>query len=191
MTTKETAKKSVKKTTPSKKSISKAKSSTKKSKKTTEYPTVPLDFAIECTQLWCNFNEGLHIQYNLTKDYIRAFFIPKEDIFAMNDKLRSEGLAMYSGCRVYLGMQADPEQIVVDEPLMPPTPGPMKLFMVAVEHDGTLAGHDVTKEGDKSLVYDFSVPCPSTCDMVSDLYHPGSGSVHPTIKKTVKKTKKN
>lgn len=191
MAVKKAAKTPVKKTTPAKKSISKAKLSRKKAKKTTDYPTVPLDYAVECTQLWCNFNEGLHQEYNLTEDYIRAFFIPKEDIFAMNDKLRSEGPTLYSGCRVYLGMQPNPGQIVVNNPLMPPIPGPMKLFMVAVEDNGTLAGHDITKEGTASLVYDFSVPCPSTCDMVSDLYHAGSGHVHPTIKKTIKKTKKN
>ena len=137
--------------------------------------TIPVADAIRYTQNWCDYNNVIDGQYNSPgNNYIRAFFVQKEDIIGMYELMQSSESMM--GCRMYLGME--------DIPVGPAAVNPaekLKLAMVAViQTTNTQNGIDVIVSPDDpeiSLVYDFTKPCPSTCDMVSVLYHADAASV--------------
>jgi len=141
------------------------------------YPVIPVDHAVSCTTEWRNFNKRIQEEYKLPisylDEYIRAFFIPASDLQAINEMIQQDD--KISGCRVYVGIDtlAAQQQNMV---------GAMfKLFIVAVQ-DKTPpgppgSGLDIVYSPDtgKSLVYDFTCPCPSTCDIDSVLYKDATG----------------
>ncbi|MEZ5016139.1 MAG: hypothetical protein R2800_03750 [Flavipsychrobacter sp.] len=130
------------------------------------YPIVDADIAITSTANWRIYNKTLGADDN----FIRAFYMPKEDIEAMYMMMQNDN--NITGCRLYLGVGITNLQPPGSPNFINPADH-MNLFMVAVENaDGTNSGTDIVYSSDtgNSMVYDFSRPCPSTCDMVSVLY---------------------
>lgn len=107
---------------------------------------IPLAQAVDLTQNWveyANLNKPL-LPHDGAK---RAFKVSKEDILDLvNEK-------NFCGIRIYLGKDT------------PDASGDMRLVLVAVN-----AEDDDIIVGKSPGVYDFSMPCPSTCDLTSPLY---------------------
>jgi hypothetical protein len=80
---------------------------------------------------------------------VKAFFIPKSDI---TDLLAD---ARCIGARAYLAWGTPDSD-----------PAEPKLILVNVEGDITRGGNDIIMNG----IYDFTKPCPSNCDVTSQLY---------------------
>jgi hypothetical protein len=75
---------------------------------------------------------------------VKAFLIPGIDI----TELAAEG---GQDVRAYLGMDDN---------------GVAKLILVAVDSNG----EDMVDEAKEHYIYDFTTPCPTTCDLKSPLY---------------------
>lgn len=130
-----------------------------------QYPAVSEEEAKLYIKTWAEFNKSWETFSHDPKDYIRAYLIPISDIEAMYKIFNQQENII--GCRVYLGMEPVPQNT---EPMQP---GAMKLFMVPVAGEiDSNSGSDILydKSTNKSLIYDFSLPCPSTCDIKSPLY---------------------
>lgn len=135
------------------------------------YPVIPVADAEAATRRWREFNEEIQKKFDLPEtyldEYIRAFFIPASDLQAINDMIQAD--PQITGARVYLGIEeVGPGQNVVG--------AEVKLFIVGVQGlnppgaPGTGIDIVVAPDSGKSLVYDFTCPCPSTCDVSSVLY---------------------
>lgn len=134
------------------------------------FPKASLDEAITNTTNWRAYNSA-YSSGDGSNDFIRAFFMPKADIEGVYQMIQDN--SNITGCRVYLGTDIVPTSQPGELPPVNPADG-MKLYMVAVEDIGGYTnGQDIlVKPNDptESMIYDFSLPCPSTCDMVSLLY---------------------
>lgn len=115
---------------------------------------------IEYTTAWRNSNDG--------KDFIQAFFILREDIASLYSILYGVDLPVapandFIGCRAYIGK---------DEQLSKPGQPASGLKLLLVPVKSGLPPHeqvDIIEIGGTSTVFDFSKPCPSTCDHLSIL----------------------
>ncbi|MBL0913770.1 MAG: hypothetical protein IBJ09_15495 [Bacteroidia bacterium] len=107
---------------------------------------IPLAEAVDLTQNWVEYTQ-LNKPFEPHQGAKRAFKVSKEDIIALTNQ---EG---FCGIRVYLGKDT------------PDAEGDMRLVLVAVNEEGD----DIIVEPNPG-VYDFSMPCPSTCDLKSPLY---------------------
>lgn len=149
--------------------------------------TIPVTDAIDRTQNWCDYNVQINEKYNSPgNDYIRAFFVQKEDVIALAELLKTN--TDMKGCRFYLGMTAT---FINNDALNPASS--LDLLMVTVMDDQIHPnGMDVvfSPNTGESLVYDFSRPCPSTCDMVSVLYHAESNIAQKNTRRLNKGSKK-
>lgn len=110
-----------------------------------QYPVVPGNtIPISEAVLWAT-------QWRANPDTtVKAFFIPKDDI---TDLLKDSTCI---GVRAYLGLEIVGKKAA-------PVP---KLMLVNVEGDITNGGTDNIVNG----IFDFTQPCPSTCDVSSSLY---------------------
>lgn len=88
---------------------------------------------------------------------LKAFFFHKNDI----ECVANEQAAI--GVRFYMGIKDDGEKKCPD------------MMLVGVDENN----EDLIKEeGENSGIYNFTLPCPRTCDNTSDLYiHTGPGSI--------------
>lgn len=124
--------------------------------------TVSIQTAVDATTNWRHYNESLPG----TGDYVRAFFIPMQDLDGLNDVIQNNPGAI--GVRVYLGK----EDTLTDQSAV--SANGLKLYIVAVEGTGVTPdnGMDIlmTPDTGASEIYDFTMPCPSTCDFNSLLY---------------------
>lgn len=149
--------------------------------------TIPVTDAIDRTQNWCDYNVQINTQFNSPgNDYIRAFFVQKEDVIALAELLKTN--TDMKGCRFYLGMTAT---FINNDALNPASS--LDLLMVTVMDDQNHPnGMDLvfSPNTGESLVYDFTNPCPSTCDFFSVLYHNSEELVIPLTAR-VKKNKGN
>jgi hypothetical protein len=113
--------------------------------------TITLEQGIEYTTNWRNYMEGQG-----SSDYIRAFYIPLDDIINLgNITQQYQG----QGIRAYVGL----------EKLNDPATAKLVLVPTAGPEPGT----DITSDpetGD-STVFDFTSPCPSACDLNSPLFN--------------------
>ena len=112
--------------------------------------TIPLSEAIDITTNWRNF-----ISKYEPDGYIRAFYIPIEDIMGLA-KFHSEAVAV----RAYLGL---------------PKPGDVtdiKLALVPVDmkNNDILSVPSAITGEEQSSIYDFTSPCPQACDIQSPLF---------------------
>jgi|GEM_PF-1787775 len=127
------------------------------------FPTIPVEEAVARTGMWCDYNMELYNSVGQSGDFARAFFVGRDDIQALHDMFRADSNLI--GCRMYLGMQ----------PVLEGGNGYVwSLCMVAVEQSSRYAnGIDIVRAPDsgESLVFDFSKPCPNSCDLQSELYH--------------------
>lgn len=117
--------------------------------------TIPLEEAETITTNWRNFISPM----SPTGDYIRAFYIPIEDVVE---------LARYHqaiAVRAYLCLT------------IPNDPTSAKVVLVPIDKKG----NDITSivipttsqsadEKEQSTIYDMTSPCPQSCDFDSPLY---------------------
>ena len=107
---------------------------------------IPLAEAVDLTQNWVEYT-NLNKPLQPHDGAKRAFKVSKDDIMAL---LNEKG---FCGIRIYIGKDTATAS------------GDMRLVLVAVNE----AGDDMIV-GENPGVYDFSMPCPSTCDLTSPLY---------------------
>lgn len=115
--------------------------------------TIPLQEAEVITTNWRNFISPLVPSGN----YLRAFYIPMEDI--RNLALFHNAIAV----RAYLCLTAEND------------PSTAKVVLVPIDEKGNdiLTIPPEQQSGDAvedSAIYDFTQPCPQTCDFNSPLY---------------------
>lgn len=124
--------------------------------------TIPLKAAIKATKRWRK--EFIKILGKKSKAndeaILRSFYIPKADINAMFDRHGADGARAYLCVKqAEAGLHQNQFHILVV---------PVK------EVDGhkrdMLEYKDPDSDQMLSSVYDFTSPCPSTCDDTSDLY---------------------
>jgi hypothetical protein len=121
---------------------------------------IPTDEAMEYAANWRSFNEANTVDGNpLNNILANAFTFDLSDV---TDILKETGVCKV---RVYFGyVSSDPS------PVPSPTPDnplPMKVMLVGVDESGK---DIIYPEGsERSGIYDFAVPCPSTCDYESPL----------------------
>jgi hypothetical protein len=112
---------------------------------------IRLDKAVDYTKYWVE-RCGLGGPTPVESGFKRSFLVCKEDIKKMYDQ------PDFNGIRVYLGQEALGDSHV-----------PIKLVLVAVDS----LKQDILRpdENHEIPVFDFSTPCPDTCDdKVSPLY---------------------
>jgi hypothetical protein len=120
-------------------------------KEITKYPdTIPLSEGTTLTTNWRNYISAVDANPN----YIRAFNIPMTDI---------QQLAQFTKCtsvRAYLAM------------VTPGDVATLKVILVPVDANGKdITGIPGVVEGvTDSTVFDFTSPCPQTCDINSPLF---------------------
>jgi hypothetical protein len=93
-------------------------------------------------------------------DKVKAFFIPKEDLSDLMLDPNNIGLRAYLGYGNTDGLPAE-----------------SKLILVDVEGDINKGGTDILANG----IYDFTQPCPTTCDVNSPLYTLVASGSYPII----------
>jgi len=115
--------------------------------------TISLEEGIAITTNWRNFMENLRASPN----YIRAFFIPIDDIkylLQLTEKFGGQGVRAYIG----LGKADDPTSAKL---AIVPTEGP--------EPGADIL--DIPNDNLESTIFDFTQPCPQACDFKSPLFN--------------------
>ncbi len=98
----------------------------------------------------------------------RAVFIPIEDILAIADKYRlshetsKSHKHKISGVRAYLAITERPSEVAKQNEVI--------ALMVPVSHDGKDIVQDNLNDADDTEIYDFTKPCPTSCDESSPLF---------------------
>lgn len=120
------------------------------------YPnTISLEEGIAITTNWRNYMES----QGEPADYIRAFFIPIADIQYLYELTQRYG---GEGVRAYIGLEK------------PNDPSTAKLAIVPTS--GPEPGQDVLDDPNddlESTIFDFTNPCPQSCDFSSPLFTGG------------------
>lgn len=117
--------------------------------------TIPESLAVDITTNWRNYISNI----DHDPDYIRAFYIPMEDITSLAQFEKCPGV------RAYLAMGAAGDI------------SSLKIILVPVDADNKdvlniIVPGGSTKEGAtiQSAIYDFTTPCPQACDVQSPLF---------------------
>ena len=142
--------------------------------------TIPLSTAQDCVQKWRTEN-GFNC---------KAFLIPADDLITCLEEmniLQKESNGSYtiqdaenSGLRAYLAIDRPSDQLA--------TPQTEKLYLVGTKIDSQGVHRDIIEDDKKQQresniaakisalkgtgIYDFTAPCPNTCDGNSPLYDP-------------------
>jgi len=114
--------------------------------------TIPLELAEKWTTNWRTFIAPL----SLTKEYVRAFYIPISDIIDLGTYHNVEAVRAY---------------ICLEDPTDTAT---SKLVLVPVSDDNKdILSVPTAALGDPSgsAIYDFTKPCPEACDVDSPLFY--------------------
>lgn len=144
------------------------------------YSTVPLLEAIEGTLQWCTYNAGLNA--GDSSEFIRAFYLPKSDIYKLHAMM--EANTDINGCRLYLAINPGVVPSGINRA------SDLRLLAVAVEDSSIgVNGADILDVGGQSAIFDFSCPCPPTCDANSPLHHSVSVGTKKQNKKRTNKRK--
>jgi len=117
--------------------------------------TIPESLAVDITTNWRNYISAIDPLPN----YIRAFLIPMEDITS---------LAQFEKCpavRAYLAMGVPGDISTLKVILVPVDANNQDVLSIIVPESST---EGVTVQ---STIYDFSSPCPQSCDIDSPLFH--------------------
>jgi hypothetical protein len=117
------------------------------------YPnTISLEEGIAITTNWRNYMNP----NGENPDFIRAFFIPLDDIKYLYDLTKEYG---GEGVRAYIGLEKEGD------------PSSAKLAIVPTS--GAEPGTDVLDDPNDNLestIFDFTTPCPQACDFSSPLF---------------------
>ncbi|MEP6677392.1 MAG: hypothetical protein ABJA78_19685 [Ferruginibacter sp.] len=111
--------------------------------------TISLEDGVTITTNWRDFIGPIMASEN----YIRAFYIPIDDITSL------AAFHQVKAVRAYLALED-----VTD-------PSTLKLAMVPVDDDGKdilFCASEIA--GKQSAIYDFTSPCPQSCDVDSPLF---------------------
>lgn len=150
-------------------------------------PTVPVQKAIELTSNWRSFYAKIYNDSteNLKKidpdgkDVFRGFRIPLDDLEQLVEiakKYNSENSEKINSVRAYL--VKDTEDVTrlgdIHIILVPVIGGkeiePFPLKSVAPHGRDLLEMEDRALDINKSVIFDFTTPCPTECDPESELY---------------------
>jgi hypothetical protein len=113
--------------------------------------TICLQEGIDITTNWREFIS----QYE-PNGYIRAFYIPMEDIVSLA-AFHKEAVAI----RAYIGLPSKGDVTDIKLALVP----------VTAKNEDILSIPSVTGSGEEqSTIYDFTTPCPQSCDVNSPLF---------------------
>lgn len=117
---------------------------------------IPTDKAVEYTTNWRAFNSTNNVNSEFPIDQIlaNAFTFSLTDV---SDLMAEQGI---NNVRIYFGYDTTNPEPDAERPL------PMKVMLVGVNDEGK---DMVDPSGEVSGIYDFAVPCPSTCDYDSPL----------------------
>lgn len=100
----------------------------------------------------------------LSENFVKAFYIPKEDIDCLLKMVKDKGIDDVDGFRVYLGLHPNELGEVT-----------MTLSINVTQGQGpeTEEHRDVVfDDAETTGIYDFVKPCPYTCDLTSPLMEP-------------------
>ena len=123
--------------------------------------TIPVEEAVSRTTQWrALYKETMKCP---DEQILRAFFIPLEDILEIYNYYQTHAVPIL-GVRGYLAY-------IGTEPI---TPGVYNtdfvLCPVGLDKKDILTAPTSLELGDSSTIYDFTAPCPTTCDTSSALY---------------------